>query len=799
MLLIPAFPELKSMITRTSVLLSCWVLAFAAGAQKYEWASAFDSDSYNQSLAIASDTNGNVVTTGFFFGTVDFDPGPGNAYLNAVSPSGAFVSKLDADGHYVWALQFGGGISSGAGLDVVTDHSGNVYFCGSFSDTVDFDPGPGVFQLISISEDAFVCKLSLNGDLIWAKQFKATTGTRTAIALEVDDQQNCFVGGKFSATTDFDPGNGVFNLTSSGGTDIFISKLNAAGDLVWAKRIGSTQDDQLRALDLDNAGNIYSTGSYAGTADFDPGSGTFSLGAQLTDIFVLKLTNNGDFIWAKKMGGSQVETGACLKVDRSSNVYTIGQFKGSVDFDPGSGVMTFSAGANFDAFVQKLDSSGNFLWAKKFGSTSDDSGRGLDVDSLSNVYITGEFMGTVDFETGPNVWAFSTPGGLNDRDVYICKLDSNGVLKWPKHIGGTGASDLGQAICADNHANVYTTGTYMHTVDMNTGQGIALFTSENSLEMFVHKLSPCDITYHSVSVTHCGNYTSPSGDHVWSGSGTYTDVVTNAAGCDSVITISLTVLPLPTRTTTVAVCSSYISPSGNHTWSASGTYYDTLPNAVGCDSLIVVQLTVLQTIDTLTVDACDTYTSPGGNVWTSSGYYTDTLTQINGCDSIVTTYLTIPQLQTEITVSNDSILLSNGPAGATYQWLNCSDYSPIMNANSAVFTAAENGSYAVEITIDHCVDTSSCVTVANLSIDSEKTMRSITVFPNPTTGKITIHNREDAGTTTWSLSDARGVVLQTGNTHDAIFEIVVTGDPGLYVLKVTFQTGREERIPFIRR
>jgi len=939
---------------RIGAILSCLFFVFVSNAQKYEWASTFDSDDYNLSLAIESDTNGNIVTTGFFGGTVDFDPGAGTSYLNSVSPSDVFVSKLDSLGQFVWARQFGGGISSEAGLDIVTDASGNIYFCGSFTDTVDFDPSSGIFNLFTtnLAENAFVCKLNPYGNLVWAKQFKASTGGRTAIALTIDDQQNCYVGGKFTSVTDFDPESGVFNLTSAGGTDIFITKLNPIGDLVWAKRIGGSQNDELRALDLDDSGHLYCTGNYSGTVDFNPGIGVYNLGSQLADIFILKLTNNGDFIWAKKMGGSQTEIGNCIKIDQSSNVYTIGQFKGAVDFDPGSGVMTLSAGSNFDAFVQKLDSSGNFLWVRQFGNSQDDYGRGLDLDSLNNVYITGEFMGTVDFELGSNIWEFSTSGNLNDRDIYICKLDSNGVLKWPKHIGGTGASEYGMAICLDNRENIYTTGTYMNTVDMNTGSGTELFISENFLEMFVHKLSPCEMTYSSISLTHCGNYTSPSRNYVWSNSGTYIDVITNSTGCDSVITINLTVIPLPTRTISVSTCHFYNSPSGNHTWSTSGTHYDTLPNPVGCDSMIIVQLSILQTTDTITINSCESFTSPSGiYTWTSNGFYVDTLTQINGCDSIlvidlsvnmpaysninvsvcnsftspsnlqiwdvsgfyfdtlssingcdsiisinlnilpktydtlevsicnqylspselytwttsgtyqdtlinhygcdsivtinltinettfssqtfttcdslispsgnyvwynsgiyldtisnangcdsiITTYLTIPQISTEITVLNDSTLLSSEQVNATYQWLNCSDYSIIQNANTPVFIASENGVYAVAISQNNCVDTSECVTISELLIDSQKSVQLINVYPNPTTGILNITALEDSKIERWSLTDAKGIIIQIANDFDENVEIVLTASPGVYILKVVLQTGAEENISIIR-
>src|SRR5690606_23904636 len=140
-------------------------------------------------------------------------------------------------------------------------------------------------------------------------------------------------------TVDFDPGVGVYNLTSLGYDDIFIQKLDSNGDFLWAKRMGSTGSNIGHSIAVDTAGNVYTTGTFGGTVDFDPGVGTFNLtSAGGVDIFIQKLDSNGDFLWAKRMGGIGREQGSSITIDALGNVYTTGSFEEEVDFDPGVGI-----------------------------------------------------------------------------------------------------------------------------------------------------------------------------------------------------------------------------------------------------------------------------------------------------------------------------------------------------------------------------------------------------------------------------------------------------------------------------
>lgn len=384
------------------------------------WAVRMGGTGNDDGFSITVDLSGNVLTTGHFRNTVDFDPGPGVFNLSAGFYD-SFISKLDASGNFVWAVKFGEGSNDQNGYSIGVDAAGNVYTTGSYINTVDFDPGAGVFNLSSSCNDGYVSKLSPNGDFIWAKRLGGTGCNEEGNSIVVDATGNVFIAGQFNGTSDFDPNAGTFNLTSAGSNDIFICMLDATGSFVWAKQLGGTLNDQVGSMVMDDLGNLLITGNFTGTADFDPGAGVFSLtssGGQ--DVFVCKLNNLGDFIWAKNMGGTLDDFGHDIMVDPLGNAYTTGEFRDNADFDPGSGTFILNGGT-VDGFVSKLDASGNFAWAIEIGGSGFDYGYGITVDALENVYTTGAFYSSnTDFDPTPCPVLLAT---LGSGDIFVQKLN----------------------------------------------------------------------------------------------------------------------------------------------------------------------------------------------------------------------------------------------------------------------------------------------------------------------------------------------------------------------------------------
>ena len=516
------------------------------GQPTLSWAKSFGGTNLDEGKSISVDGSGNVYTTGYFEGTVDFDPGPGVSNLTSNGNRDIFIQKLSSSGNLIWAKSFGG-TSVDDGQSILVDGLGNIYITGVFQYTVDFDPGPGVSNLTSSGNgDIFIQKLSSSGNLIWAKSFGGFVG-ETASSISVDGSGNVYTTGFFFGTADFDPGPGVSNLTSNGTVDMFIQKLSSSGNLIWAKSFGGTSVDDGQSILVDGLGNVYTTGYFQGTADFDPGPGVSNLTSNgLEDIFIQKLSSSGNLIWAKSFGGTDSDEGRSISIDSSGNVYTTGYFEGTVDFDPGPGVSNLTSNGNRDIYVQKLNSLGNLVWSKSFGGTDSDEGWSISVDGLGNVYTTGFFEGTVDFDPGPGVSNLTSNG---NRDIFIQKLSSSGNLIWSKSFGGTNL-DQGWSILVDGSGNVYTTGYFQGTVDFDPGPGVSNLTSNGNRDIYVIRFSDCIPTSSTDIQSACDSYTWVDGNTYTTSNNSATYTTSNAAGCDSTVTLDLTINPTPDNSIT---------------------------------------------------------------------------------------------------------------------------------------------------------------------------------------------------------------------------------------------------------
>lgn len=398
--------------------------------------------------------------------------------------------KINAQ-EFGWATNFGS-TSYDRGHSLTLDSLGNVYTTGYFQGTTDFDPGTGVFNLTSFGgSDLFVSKLDSAGNFIWAIQIGGVSSDGGNSIL-VDDSGFIYLTGNFNDTADFDPKGGVFNMVSAGSNDIFVCKLDSVGNLVWAKRMGGTSTDIGASICLDPWGNVYSTGYFYDTADFDPGIAVYNfISAGLGDLYVSKLDNNGNFIWAKQVGDYPIEDGYAMRVDGSGNSYITGHFGHTVDFDPGAGVFNLVSNGQFDLFVLKLDSAGNFMWVKQIGGFESDEGFSLELDNNGNVYTTGSFSGTTDFDPGIGTY-YLTAGAL--WDIFISKLDSNGNFVWAKRMGNgmIPYDNRGNGLTIDKWNSVYTTGYFEGTVDFDPGPATYNLTMAGSgntaHDIFIQKL-----------------------------------------------------------------------------------------------------------------------------------------------------------------------------------------------------------------------------------------------------------------------------------------------------------------------
>jgi hypothetical protein len=433
--------------------------------------------------AITVDPSGNVITAGFFKSTVDFDPSGGIFdVLNLSSAGGSdiFISRVNSSGNNSWAIKMGAGSDDVANA-VVTDASGNVYVTGYFQGTVDFDPSVSTANLVSAgAEDIFVARYTSAGVLSWARRLGGT-GADIATGIVLDISGNVLVTGTFSGTGDFDPGAGTANLISAGSTDIFISKLSSTGTYVWARQMGGTLADGANGIES-AGGDIYTTGYFQGSVDFDPGAGTNTLtSAGDKDVFISKLDASGLQVWTKQLGGTLEDIATGVQLDALGNVITSGSFQGTADFDPSVAVGAFTSAAGKDIFINKLDPSGNLIWTRQMGGSGDDVVLALEVDATDNIYTTGSFDGTGDFNPGGVSSVLSSLGGT---DIFISKIDKFGNYVFGNQFAGL-SSEKGTAIVVDASNKIYATGAFQLTVDFDPGSSLLGMLSLGAGDIFV--------------------------------------------------------------------------------------------------------------------------------------------------------------------------------------------------------------------------------------------------------------------------------------------------------------------------
>lgn len=475
--------------------LTCFT-SLHAQTPTFEWAKVFGNSTGTLVAtalgnSIVVDASGNSYCTGWFDGTVDFDPGTGVENMSAGSPNNMFILKLNPSGNFVWVKCFGD-TSTIKSLSLSSDSSGNIYATGCFNGIVDFDPGAGVFNLNSSNENVFVLKLDLNGNFVWAKSIGSATGYFESPTIHADQAGNSHITGTFSGTGDFDPGTGTSihsNLT--GFPSSYILKLDALGNFNWVKHISGNQSVFSTSINTDRNGDVIVVGGFQDTADFDPGVGTSILvGSGYSNVFILKLSSSGNYLWARNVGGSESDLAVSVVSDPNGNIYTSGTFLGTVDFDPGPGMLNLTSGYSVfptDVFILKLDENGELVWAKNLTISSCHNYYPLALDPSNDVYMCGDFKEVTDFNPGAGIYNLC-PLAPIITDMFILKLNQNGDFIWVKNVGGN-EHVSGSSIVIGNDYSIYTTGAYSGITDFDPDSGIYNVSALNPYSMFVHKLS----------------------------------------------------------------------------------------------------------------------------------------------------------------------------------------------------------------------------------------------------------------------------------------------------------------------
>lgn len=380
---------------------------------------------------IAFDNDGNVYILGHYGGYFDFDPGPDTYILTAVSGYEVFIEKLDSMGNFIWVKDFVGN-NSNYEQSIEIDMYGNAYIVGYSAGDTDFDPDTGSYILNGPAVfDAYIAKLDPGGNFCWAAMYGASANYDTkANSVSVDSLGNVFVTGSYEGTVDFDLGTGVYNLTSvNGGAEGYLLKLDTDGNFYWVREFIGPAYEDIVTIKEDDLGNIYLAGRFYDIVDFDPGPGVYNQISINTngDVFILKLDSSGNFIWVKHFEGIGVYCVEDMTVGDAYDIYITGTFNDTVCFINMNPVIQLVSGGNTDGYVVKLDALGNAIWAGQITGTDEVHCNSLDVDQLGNIYVSGNFMGTADFDPSVGGTGSMTSNPVGYFDAFLMKINQKGI------------------------------------------------------------------------------------------------------------------------------------------------------------------------------------------------------------------------------------------------------------------------------------------------------------------------------------------------------------------------------------
>ncbi len=672
---------------------------------------------------LAIDDWQNAYVAGSFTKEADFNLLYNPVLLTPKNSSGnVFITKHNAAGELIWAKQYFSTDEGGSAWceGIISDRSGDIYITGEFTGTIKFQIGQSsdsmtsTYGTRSYTRDVFIAKLDSAGNCLWAKGFGGKAEDY-AYSLEGDNNGHVYLTGIFQDTVDFDPGAGITRLVSSRNraqtafvANSFIAKFDSNGNHIWAKHLyGATAQSNTNSIAVDKAGAAYITGKFSDTLFFQTGSGQeYIVSSAGTIFFIAKIDSSGAFQWVKGTGTGGARFTQGIGVDDSGNVFYTGRFRGTADFSTDASGLMLSSSGEEDAFVSKLNSKGDLLWVKTFGSGGGDGAFSLDVDRVGGVYITGGFNGTVDFDPGPGIFNLTATQNITNTDllddVFFLKLHGNGDFAWARAINGSyGETEVGRNIRLDRSGNIYVAGSFWLTsgdrVDFNPGMTDSdTFFVTKMGEAFLLKLGCTDTSSFSLDVTESSNSYTYDGE----------------------------------------------------TYTKSGQYIHKFLNAIGCDSTVILNLLLCKiekpviNVDVFTLGVTRSYT--------------------------------------------------------LYQWIKNDEVIP--GATGATFTVTDNGNYQVIVTDENgCIDTSDVYVVDNVGVEDILFRNTLQLYPNPTSGYITFTSAEHLQNSTIRLVNLLGQTVKIyrnmqGNRFS--FDLSSYAD-GIYFIEVT-ESDRKARMKIVK-
>ena len=624
--------------------------------------------------------------------------------------------------------------------NIYTDAAGNVTAVGSFANTVAIGGADGSEELNAVGgKDAMLIHYSDTGEVLLAIGFGGSMDDQANDVVR-DTLGNFYVTGAYQGTMDIDPGPDEFIMEAAGLTDIFLAKFSAAGELIWAQTFGDDFSDGGRNIALDTEGNIYVSGAFRGTLSFliDGDITDFESTSFTTDVFLAKFDSDGNTLWAAAFGGGGTDNVNGMEV-RGEQIFLTGEFTSTIDLDASAASDMHTSAGFTDIFLTAYSTEGDFIWGHAFGSNSSEFSHDLAVGPEGQVYITGNFWNTVNFNTTGGATEVTSNA---QSDIFLAAFATTGDNLWAISAGGTDAEE-GLAVGAGNTGPIIT-GTFGSTVDFDPGPDALELSSAGFYEVYMARYTSDGAFIEAGSL--------PS---VYSCYGQAITVADN----DEIFTggrFSLSIDMDPGIPATAL--------DGGGGFSGYVAKYTT------CSSYLFA--------DSASICAGETYAFQG-SVLDATGFYEVNYSTAAGCDSTFTLVLDVQFIDTSVIVE-DMELTAVFNEAYTYQWLDCLDGgSPVADATSNVFDAPGSGSYALQITFGSCSAITECFDVEATPTGLANLSSMLQCLP--------------VGQNNWQFNADHSATIQVMDTYGRLHETIAvnpgsthwSGDflsPGVYIL-----------------
>jgi hypothetical protein len=423
-----------------------------AAQPSVQWSQQISGKGHQWISDVVADASGNIYVAGDFQDTCIFYQYPEAVKLIPKGGDGLFVAKYTAQGKLMWIKQLGGEGDIEAGK-LVLDPFGNIYFSGSFTPTLFVVDDPGVATIICREgkNNTYICKLTGEGKVLWLKHFQSEYHNDPG-DMAIDTKGNLVCMGRFETMVDLDPGEGVkickisryersYEWPNASGFEVFVVKLDCSGNLLWSHHLAATGDCFGYGVEVDANDQVYCTGTYDGNLFIYDQPHISALPSNSSNSsFVLKMDAMGKIRWNRSLATADVDLWADdMLIDADGNIYLQGIFRNDATFSSKMYKGYINSNGDLDFFLCCLNKYGEVMWVKQFGGEESDHCNDFCLDDQSNIYLSGHFYKSVDFDPGVNQHIETAKNGEN---LFVLKLDKRGDFQWVYTAGGQGKGQV---------------------------------------------------------------------------------------------------------------------------------------------------------------------------------------------------------------------------------------------------------------------------------------------------------------------------------------------------------------------